>query len=117
MALTSILSPDGSIMIGLATVIAVYAIYDRSLPSAAQMHATDAGDINIEMGRKKATLTSAGMLAVVTLLTKDVNVFVLGGAALFALDLHARHGNATNPATGSLVSQPEGYADGLRAVS
>jgi hypothetical protein len=116
MALKSILKPDGSIAIGLATAITMYAVYDRSLPDAATMHATDANDVNIEAGRKKATITAAGVLGAITLLTKDVNVFILGGVTLFALDFHARHANATNPATGSLVSDA-GYAPGLRSVS
>jgi hypothetical protein len=114
-ALTSILKPDGSVAIGIATMIAVYAIYDRSLPDAATMHATDANDINIEAGRKKATVTAAGVLSVITLLTKDVNVFVLGGVTLFALDMHARHANASNADTGALVSD-EGYGK-LKSVS
>jgi hypothetical protein len=108
--------PQGSIVASLATGIMVYAIYDRSLPDAATIHATDANDINIEASRKKATITSAGLISVVTLLTKDVNVFILGGVVLFALDFHARHANASNPATGALVSD-ESYAPGLRSVS
>jgi hypothetical protein len=94
----------------------MYAVYDRSLPDAATMHATDANDINIEAGRKKATLTAAAVLGTVTLLTRDVNVFILGGVVLFALDFHARHANASNPQTGNLVSDA-GYAPGLRSVS
>jgi hypothetical protein len=115
-AIKSILEPDGSIVIGVATGILMWGIYDRSLPDAATMHATDSGDINIEAGRKKATVTAATVLSAITLLTKDVNVFILGGVVLFALDFHARHANATNPATGSLVSDA-GYAPGLRSVS
>lgn len=117
MALTSILKPDGSIAIGIATGIMVYAIFDHELPDMATVHATDAGDINVELARKKATWTSAGVLSAITLLTKDVNVFILGSVVLFALDMHTRHANASNPQTGMLVSQGGGYADGLRAVS
>lgn len=116
MAFDSILKPDGSIAIGIATMITTIVIYDRSLPNAGVMHATDANDINIEAGRKKATWTAAGVLSAITLLTKDVNVFILGGITLFALDLHARHANASNPVTGNLVSDT-GYAPGLRSVS
>jgi len=116
MAITSILKPDGSVAIGIATGVMVWAVYSRSLPDAATMHATDANDINIEAGRRKATYTSAGILAGITLLTKDVNVFILGGVVLFALDFHARHANASNPATGNLVADT-GYAPGLRSVS
>lgn len=116
MPVTSILKPDGSIAIGLATGIAVWAIYDHSLPSTGVIQATDAHDVNIEAARKKAVITSAGILSVITLLTKDVNVFILGGIVLGALDFHTRHANASNPATAQLVSD-EGYAPGLRSVS
>jgi len=116
MEIKSILKPEGSIVAGIATGILVYSIYDRALPDAATMHATDANDINIEAGRKKATLSAAGVLSAITLLTRDVNVFVLGGVVLFALDFHARHANASNPQTGLLVSD-KGYNTQLRAVS
>src|SRR5580692_11395710 len=99
MAFTSILKPDGSIALGIATGVLVYAMYDRSLPDAATMHATDAGDLNIDAARKKATWASAGVLSAITLLTKDINVFVLGRVVLFALDMHTRHANASNPST------------------
>lgn len=102
MAIKSILTPEGSVVGGIATGILVYAVYDRSLPDAATMGATPAGDPNIESGRKKAAWTSAGVLAAITLLTRDVNVFILGGVVLVALDLHARHGNAANPDTGRI---------------
>lgn len=109
-------TPTASITVALATSILTYAIYDRALPDASTMHATDANDINIEAGRKKATITAAGVLSAVTLLTKDVNVFILGGVTLFALDFHARHANASNPDTGVLVSDT-GYDTKLRSVS
>ena len=121
MPFKSILKPDGSIVIGIATGVLVYAIYDRSLPDAATMGATKPYDVNIEQGRKKAGYTAAAALAAVTLLTKDVNVFILGGIVLIALDVHARTANATNPATGALVSPQESTPTGgrvsLQAVS
>lgn len=124
MTIKSIFKPEGSVIAGLATGILVYAVYDHSLPDAATMHATPANDINIEAARKKATWTSAGVLSAVTLLSRDINVFILGGTVLFALDFHARHANATNPATGELVSPDgspglngQGYASGSRQGS
>lgn len=117
MALTSILKPDGSVTIGIATAILVYAVYDRSLPPTAVIHATDAGDLNVDASRKKAAWASAGVLSAITLVTKDVNVFALGAVMLFALDMHTRHANASNPVTGKLVDQGYGYDNGLRSVS
>jgi len=117
MALTSILKPDGSIAIGVATGILVYTVYDKELPDMATIHATDAGDLNVDAARKKAAWTSAGVLSLVTLLTKDVNVFILGAVMIFALDMHTRHANASNPQTGMLVTQGYGYGSDLRSVS
>jgi len=111
MAIKSILKPDGSVAMGIATGVLVYAVYDRSLPSMATMSATPAHDINIEAGRKSAALTSAAVLAGVTLLTRDVNVFILGSAVLIALDWHARVANSRSPETGKLVT-PGGFGLG-----
>jgi hypothetical protein len=121
MAIQSILKPDGSVAVGIATAIVVYTVYDRALPNASVIHATDANDPNIEASRKKATWTSAGVLSTITLITKDVNVLILGGVVLFALDFHTRHANASNPVTQELVSD-QGYASpsvggGLRSVA
>lgn len=108
MAIKSIFNPKESIGVGVLTGILVYAIYDRALPNNSVMHATPANDLNLEAGRKKATLTAAGVLAGVTLLTRDANVFIIGGLVLVALDFNARHANAASPETGKLVS-PSGY--------
>jgi len=115
MEFKSILKPEGSIGVGIGTMVMMWAVYDRALPDAATMHATSANDINIEAGRKKATYTAAGLLGAITFLTRDVNVFILGGVTLFALDFHARHANAASPATGQLVSD-QSYGQ-LRSVS
>ena len=112
MAFKSILKPEGSIAIGIATGVLVWAIFERGLPNMAVMNATPANDINIEAGRKTAVLTSAAVLAGVTLLTRDVDVFILGSTVLIALDWHARVGNARSPETGQLVSPAYGGAAG-----
>jgi hypothetical protein len=117
MAFKSILKPDGSIGLGIATMVLTYAIYDHNLPDMATIHATDPGDINVEAARKKAAWTAAAAISAITLLTKDVNILILGGVTLFAFDMHTRLANATNPATGSLVSQGQGYGNGLRSVA
>jgi hypothetical protein len=109
MQFTSILKkPSESVTVAIATGILIYSIYDRALPDAATMHATDANNINLDAARRKATITAAGALSGVTLITRDINVWILGSAILFALDFHARHANASNPDTGALVSD-QGY--------
>ncbi|SRR5579871_5667741 len=101
-------------LMGGVTVITVIAIYGKSLPDAATMHATQANDMNIDSARKKATITSVGIVGVISLLTRDANVFILGGLTTIALDFHARHANASAP-TGGLVSD-QGYGAQLSVV-
>lgn len=109
MPFTSILKPEGSVGLGIATGIFVYAIYDHSLPSTATIQATDPLDANVDAARKKASWAAAGAVAGITLLTKDVNILILGGVTLFALDMHARHANASDNYTGELVAPAPGF--------
>jgi hypothetical protein len=104
----SIFKPEGSVVAGAAVAALVYATYSQSVPNASVVHATQAHDTNIESGRKKAAWTSAAVVGGVSLIARDPTIFVLGGLVLIALDFHARHANATDPATGDLVST-QGY--------
>jgi hypothetical protein len=104
----SILKPEGSLALGVATAGMVYGVYSFSLPNTATMHATQANDNNIEAARKKAAWTSAAVVSIVALLTKDKTIFVLGGTMVVALDWHARHANVVSPETGQVVDM-NGY--------
>jgi hypothetical protein len=97
-------TPEGSITLGVAVATLVFGIYTFSTSPTDVIHATKANDDNVERGRKKAAWTAAGTVAAISLLTKDKTIFVLGGAMLIALDWHTRHANATDPATGLVVS-------------
>lgn len=104
----SILKPDASITLGASIAALVYGVYTFSTPPTAVIHATQAGDENVERGRKKAAWTAAAVVAGVSLMTKDKTIFVMGGAMLIALDWHTRHANAVSPDTGQLVDD-NGY--------
>lgn len=104
-AFKSILKPDGSVLMGVATAALVAFIFKTQLPTSAVVHATSpANDTNIDAARKKATWTSIAALSAITLLTRDTGPFVLGGIVTVALDFNARHANASHPVTGQLVS-------------
>lgn len=100
----SILKPDTSVMVGVSTAALVGFTYNYGVPNVATISATKAQDHNVESGRRKAAWTSAAVVAIIALMTRDKTVFVLGGMTIIALDLHARLGNATDPRTGKLVS-------------
>jgi hypothetical protein len=107
MAIKSILKPEGSMLLGGVTVLMVLAVYGKTLPTTAIMHATAPNDMNLEAGRKKATITAEVLLGAISLITRDANIFILGGLTIIALDWHARHANAASPVTGELTSETQ----------
>jgi len=113
----SLLKPDGSVAMGIATAALVVFIFKSQLPDNGVVHMTPPNDMNIDKARKKATWTSIGVLSAITLLTRDVNVYVLGGVVTAALDFNARHANASHQVTGQLVSGTEEPPGQLRVVS
>lgn len=99
------LKPSESVMVSLATGAMVYGVYQYSLPSVAEVHATEPYNISLEAGRKKAMWTSAALVGGMFLLTHDPNVFMIGGLSFLALEWSHRHANATHPNTGKMVQK------------
>ena len=104
----SILKPEGSLTTGLAVGALTYGVYNYSLPTTAEMQASPVQSMDIEAARRKAAVTSAAIVALVSLMARDKTIFVLGGMIVIALDVHARLANASAPGTGKLVTS--GYA-------
>lgn len=110
----SILKPEGSMMAGIATGALVYGIYTMNMGSLATIHATPSGDTNARASRKKAAIEAVTAVAAISLLAKDVNVFILGGALTVLLDWHARHAVEAHPETGQLTDNT-GYVPAEQA--
>jgi len=102
MAFKSYLRPEGSIFAGVATVGAVYAIYQLNLGSTVQVGMTDANHPAAESARKKAGYTAAVMVAGIGLIAKDANIIILGSAAIIAMELNYRHSIMAHPQTGMM---------------
>lgn len=98
----SILNPDQSVLVGLATGGVVMAIYSNALPAAAAVRTANPQDRDIEGARKLAAWTSAGVLGFTFLLTRDRNSFLIGGLVLAGIDFLYKHSNGMNPVTGIL---------------
>ena len=111
----SILKPEGSIMGGIATGALAYGIYNMNMGNLATIHATPAGDGNARATRKKAAIESVAAVAAISLLAKDVNIFILGGGIVVLLDWHARHAVESHPDTGQLADN-SGYVPAEQAV-
>lgn len=108
MALKSILKPDSSVTIGLAEAAVIYVIYQQALPNLTDVRAAQPHDGDVEANRKRAAWHSAILIGVVFLMTQDMNSAVIGGAALTAIDLHAKHSNAVSPSTGKMTASAAG---------
>jgi len=99
MTFKSILKPEASTVTGLATVGAVFAVYQLNVGNVSQAAATDANHPVLQSSRKKAGLTALALVSALTLITKDANVGILGGGAIIAMELSYRHGIMANPAS------------------
>lgn len=98
-------SPEGGVMGGLATALAVLFIYNNALPSHADIRSGDPNNVDIESARKGAAIKSTALVGLVFLITRDLNTFILGGATVAGADYLTKHHNAINPQTGTLDTQ------------
>lgn len=103
MSFKSILKPEGSSMAGIATVAAVYGVYQLNVGSVAQAHATDPNHPALDTSRRKAGLTSLVFVAAMVLLTRDANLGILGGGTIIAMELSYRHSIMAHPQSGRMV--------------
>jgi hypothetical protein len=104
------ISGDNSIITSLATVAVVVAIYQAKIGPVSDVHATAPNDGNIAASIHKAGWESLGVIAAISLLAGDLNIVILGGAAVIAEELSYRHANMTNPGTGQIAVTPQAYA-------
>jgi hypothetical protein len=101
-AFKSVLKPEGSIMAGIATVGAVYGIYQLNVGPVSQAQATPANHPVLETSRKKAGFTALIFVSALTLIARDANIGILGGGTIIAMELAYRHGIMASPETGKI---------------
>ncbi len=103
------LSGENSIIASLATVALVLGIYNMKVGPVADVHATPPNDGNLQAAVKKAGWTAVVAVAALTLLAKDPNITILGGAAIIAEELSYRHAMMTSPGNGQIALTPQAY--------
>lgn len=99
----SILSPEGSIVAGLATLGLVYAVYQVDAGNVSTVAASEPGHPANGGSIRKAGYTSFIMVAGISLLARDPNIAILGMAGIIAMDLHYKHAHMVAPHNGQLV--------------
>lgn len=108
--------PEGGIGAGLATALAVYLIYQASLPPVVDVRAGNPNDANIEAARKGAAWKSAGVIGLVFLLSRDMNQLIISGMSLGGIDYMYKHHNAFDQSTGSLEGSASGSVSPMASV-
>jgi hypothetical protein len=110
MAFSPIFKPEGSIIAGLAVVGLVVANYNIHNGTAASAAATDAWDGNLMASTKKAGYSSLALVAGISLLARDPNILILGGAAIIAMQSSYVHSIAVHPQSGAIIAPPAAAA-------
>lgn len=99
MTIKSILKPENSALAGVAVAGSVMAIYSLDVGTVAGAHASDANHGALESSRKKAGYTAFIFVSALALITRDLNILILGGATIIGMEVHYRHAIMVNPQT------------------
>lgn len=103
--------PADSLTISIATVVGVITIYSGKIGPAADVHMTMPGDPNTNASIKKAGWEALALVAGMTLLTRDLNVLILGAGGIVLEHSMYLHAEMASPANGQIVQNPSAYAD------
>jgi len=94
------LTPEASTVAGLATAALVGGVYMAATPPITDIRTTMPGSVPhtmVNRSRRQATIIAGTAVAGVSLITKDPNIFVMGGLMVIALDIWTRHANDVFP--------------------
>lgn len=100
--MASSLTPEGGTMVGLLTAAGVYLIYNNAVPNVTDIRAAQPHNADVESARKGAAWKSAVLIGLVFVIARDVNSYIISGAALIGIDYLHKHANAIHPATGKV---------------
>jgi hypothetical protein len=101
--------PADSITISLTAALGVMVIYNAKVGPAADVGQMTSGNPAINSAIKKAGVESLLLVAAVALLSRDLNVAILGGAAVCLEHVMYLHSEIANPANGQIEVNPAAY--------
>lgn len=93
----SVLKPDVSIPVAVATGALVYGIYNMALPTVADVRTSAENHPDVSSANKAAAWTSAAAVAGIALISRDMNVFIVGGGMTLALTWWYAHADMVIP--------------------
>lgn len=111
------LKPEISLTVGLATATVVYAIQSNAMPSMADVRSLDPDNQDIEATGRTADWMAAGTVAAISLLAKDMTVFIIGSGMVIASSWWRKHSNLVMPMTGRATGNDQTVADATPATT
>jgi hypothetical protein len=109
--------PADSMTIALATAGGVLVIYSGKVGPVADVQTSMTGDPSVNASIKKAGWEALLLVTAMTLLSRDLNVAILGGAAVILEHTMYLHSEMASPANGQITVTPAEYGVGLAAVA
>ena len=94
------LKAEASLTVALATGTLVYAIFQNATPTIADQRSVDQFNADLESAERQASWTAAAAVAGISLISRDPNPFIFGGAMVIVLAWAHRHADMVNPLTG-----------------
>lgn len=94
------LKPEASLTVALATGTLVFAIFQNATPTIADQRSVDQFNSDLESAERQASWTAAAAVAGISLISRDPNPFIFGGAMVIVMAWAHRHADMVNPLTG-----------------
>jgi hypothetical protein len=103
----SILNPSQSVAVGVGISALDLLIFSHFVPSLTDVRSANPQNGDVETARRQATLYCVGINGLVSLMTRDWNVFLIGGMTTAAMSWLVVHANTVHPQTGTMKSPGE----------
>jgi len=105
--LKSVLNPTESVAVGVGIGAVDLLIFDHFVPSITDIRSAQPQNDDVETARRQATLACVGVNGLISLMTRDWNVFLIGGMVTAAMSWFIVHANHVHPDTGSMKTPGE----------
>lgn len=111
--LRNILNPSQAVAVGIGVGALDLWLFSTHLPVLADIRTAPAGNGDVETTRRQATIECIGINGLVSVMTGNWDVFVIGGAITAAMSWMIAHANAVHPETGTMTAPGENAAPDL----
>lgn len=104
------MKPEVALPIALGIGGLTLAVHKAAVPPITDIRSTTPGTpphMDVDRARRQATWVSIGIVSVISLLTKDLRVFVIGGSFVVLYDVWERYNNEVHPATGNVFQRSD----------